>query len=264
MKLNKLLSMGICATSLLAIAAPMLAQTVSAANADATLVSGSGNTATATSAASGSSQATVGFDKGDLILYQVPSFNFNTGNKIRLGNINMKALDSGKSDRIAVVMDNRSTTAANDITDNGPWHLNVTIGNFVNDADSTNSVPIPVDLYSQKSYKLNSVNPDSATNLYSSSEDGVTSASASEVTSAKVTANGSPVTVAKSNLFGVTGISFNEPDSATLVIDNQRGGSNVLQQLKPGAQYTAKITWNLSADPTSSASTTAPASGAGA
>lgn len=122
------LSKAASALALVGVVAPFLVQSVGAADEPTSALSGVNNVsdpsgsqiidkaaapiANGSGEITGKSYAGIGFKSGDLILYQVPNFDFSMDNKIAANTYKMidVSTDSAKSNRMAVIVDNRYTS----------------------------------------------------------------------------------------------------------------------------------------------------------
>lgn len=215
--------------------------------------------------ANGTSHAGIGFESGDLILYQVPNFDFTMNNKIAADTYKMiDASNDGKSNRMAVVVDNRYTSKGAKASDNKSsynWTLSAKAGDFktsddqhkltmndvrllINDENSL-TYNIPTSQYQKGDKKDKLYVPGDST----PSPDGLQLASAGiNILLGEADA---PVMIAQSNdseLPGATGISFLSNNSAEFEVlagDTQKGVS----QIVPKEKYISDINWTLSSDP---------------
>ena len=138
------LSKAASALALVGVVAPFLVQSVGAADEPTSALSGVDNVsdpsgsqiidkaavpdANGSGKITGNSYAGIGFTSGDLILYQVPNFDFSMDNKIAAHTYNMIAASNNKtSNRMAVIVDNRYTQSgakAKDGNSTYNWALN--------------------------------------------------------------------------------------------------------------------------------------------
>ena len=147
------LSKAASALALVGVVAPFLVQSVGAADEPTSALSGVDNISdpsgsqiidkAAASDANGSGEITgksyagIGFKSGDLILYQVPNFDFSMDNKIAAHTYKMidVSTDSANSNRMAVIVDNRYTSTDGSATaEDGKspynWTLTAEAGDF--------------------------------------------------------------------------------------------------------------------------------------
>ncbi|UQS81848.1 hypothetical protein MOO45_06545 [Bombilactobacillus folatiphilus] len=255
MKLNKL-SMGVCAASLLAVAAPLFAQTVSADNADASLASGSAGTVSDGHPGSGNSKAEVGFKAGSLVLRQVPNFGFGKENTINTGKISLSESGDPAANRVAIVVDNRSTpddTSSAAVPADG-WKLSASIGSFQDTTDTTNTrvanIPVLYNPTGVKALDFNNLDLDGTAPVSVSDESEITNSSdrlSLPGSTSTLTANGGGV-IATVHRYGTTGIQFAKDDNVQLNI----GTLSNLSGIVSGHVYNADVTWNLTTDVTQS------------
>lgn len=148
------LSKAASALALVGVVAPFLVQSVGAADEPTSALSGVDNISdpsgsqiidkAAASDANGSGEITgksyagIGFKSGDLILYQVPNFDFSMDNKIAAHTYKMidVSTDSANSNRMAVIVDNRYTSVDGSATaEDGKslynWTLTAEAGDFI-------------------------------------------------------------------------------------------------------------------------------------
>jgi len=144
------LSKAASALALVGVVAPFLVQSVGAADEPTSALSGVDNVsdpsgsqiidkaavpdANGSGKITGNSYAGIGFTSGDLILYQVPNFDFSMDNKIAAHTYNMIAASNNKtSNRMAVIVDNRYTqkdATAKDGKSLYNWSLNAQADTF--------------------------------------------------------------------------------------------------------------------------------------
>lgn len=266
----KNLSKAAGALALVGVVAPFLVQSVGAADEPTSALSGvagvsdpsgsevldhAAQSAGGSGTASGISYAGIGFESGDLILYQVPNFDFSMNNKISDSAYPM--MKAGAS-RMAVIVDNRytQTTEVNSAGDKYSWQLSGMAGDFTssnshtlnkdeaqlfinkhdnsgdslikytkpknqNTVDHTGKQYLPGDLTSSQpglSLKSNVNISDTAFNQIASAKDSM--------------------------LPGATGLDFSNTKSAQVVI-TAAGIASIIA----GDDYVSTITWNLTADP---------------
>lgn len=149
----KEISMAASALAMFGVVAPLAAQTVSAAGPSSALSGVAGVTdysgseiinnsasadANGSGKATGKSQAGIGFESGDLILYQVPNFDFGKNNKIGVGTFDMlDSVPNNNSNRMAVIVDNRFTSTSTAAKKDYNWTLSAHAGDFADTAGGT-------------------------------------------------------------------------------------------------------------------------------
>ncbi|MCT6807847.1 MAG: hypothetical protein M3026_06615, partial [Bombilactobacillus sp.] len=138
----KNLSKAASALALVGVVAPFLVQSVSAAEPSSALSGVDGVTdpsgseiidsaavsqADGTGKITGKSYAGIGFESGDLILYQVPNFDFSMNNKIADDTYGL--MTASPNGRMAVIVDNRYTATGAE-TGKYNWTLSAQADNF--------------------------------------------------------------------------------------------------------------------------------------
>lgn len=278
----KNLSKAAGALALVGVVAPFLVQSVGAADEPTSALSGvagvsdpsgsevldhAAQSAGGSGTASGTSYAGIGFESGDLILYQVPNFDFSMNNKIAAHTYNMIASsNTSTSNRMAVIVDNRYTqkeATAKDGSSTYNWELNATADEFkpqgvtstVNNSLTKNDAKILINDTDKLTYNVPiSQNEKGKPNtIY---EPGPTITNGNEVTLAETNGNTNILSdnggmIAKedgSKAPGPTAINFTDNASAEFVVlpGNTRSG---IAKIIPDTKYVSTITWTLSADP---------------
>lgn len=256
------------ALALVGVVAPFIAQSVGAADttdntsalkdvAGVTDYSGSEilNSAAVSDAngsgtASGLSHAGIGFESGDLILYQVPNFDFKMNNKIADATYPMlKGASDGKS-RMAVIVDNRYTKKGSKISDTQSynWKLTASASPF-STSDSSKLTNADASLLLNDGDKVKAVKAISQNAKGQPLKDympGTEDAIIALGKNVDILADG-PHTVAQSdsgNNPGAVGIDFADPNSAEFVVKAE-GITNII----PNQKYVSNITWTLTASP---------------
>lgn len=223
----------------------------------------------------GNSYAGIGFTSGDLILYQVPNFDFSMDNKIAADTYKMiDASNTETSNRMAVIVDNRYTSTDGSATaEDGKspynWTLTAEAGDFtpqssvvkaaaplttgdvqvlINDrgtngtgpAKLTYNVPVSQNVKDQsdKIYK-----PGTDT-IEPSTVDMTLAASATDI----LNKTGMIAQSNSSKTPGPTAINFKDNASAEFVV---LPGSTTagIAKIVPNTKYVSTITWTLSASP---------------
>ena len=285
------LSKAASALALVGVVAPFLVQSVGAADEpksalkDVAGVSDPSGSqiidSAAVSAANGSGEITgksyagIGFKSGDLILYQVPNFDFSMDNKIAADTYKMidVSSDTKTSNRMAVIVDNRYTSTDGSATaeDGNPynWTLTAEAGDFtpqssvvkaatplttgdvqvlINDrgpngtgpAKLTYNVPVSQNVKDQ-SDKIYKPGTD---NIEPSTVDMDLADSATDILN-----NAGMIAQSKSSKTpGPTAINFKDNASAEFVV---LPGSTTagIAKIVPNTKYVSTITWTLSASP---------------
>lgn len=282
------LSKAASALALVGVVAPFLVQSVGAADDEPTsalsgvdgvtdpsgsqliesTVSGSDNSGSA----SGTSYAGIGFKSGDLILYQVPNFDFSMNNKIAADTYKMIAASNGsESNRMAVIVDNRYTSTDGSATaEDGKtpysWTLTAEAGDFIPQGSvaksavnlTTGDVQVLINDKKDGPDKLTYNVPESQNvkdqpdKIY---KPGTNSIDPSTVdldlaTSATDILNKTGM-IAKSNSSktpGPTAINFFDNASAEFVVLPGTTTSGIAK-IVPNTKYVSNITWTLSANP---------------
>lgn len=266
----KEISMATSALAMFSVAAPLAAQTVNAdsaleGQAGVTDYSGSeilNNSASAAAngsgKASGVSHAGVGFESGDLILYQVPNFDFGKNNKIGVGTFDMlDSVSNNSSNRMAVIVDNRFTDPTAVGAKQYNWTLSAQAGDFTDTTDPTKTLDTTVakivinDSNSTGKVEYNKPKdqngPHSTGNIYEIDGTPVALPTGLSMGNDIVISGNTPANVATADdntQPGATGLVFTKNDSA--VLQTIAGGTN---KLVPNHVYVAPITWTLTASP---------------
>ncbi|MFC0290736.1 WxL domain-containing protein [Bombilactobacillus bombi] len=270
----KEISMATSALAMFGVVAPLAAQTVNAANPSSALEGQAGVTdysgseilnnsasadANGSGKASGLSHAGIGFESDDLILYQVPNFDFGKNNKIGVGTFDMlDSVPSNSSNRMAVIVDNRFTDPGAIVgSKKYNWTLSAQAGDFTDTTDPAKTLDTTVakivinDSNSKGKVQYNKPKdqngPHSTGNIYA--VDGTPGALPTGLSMGNdiVISGNTPanVAVADDNTQpGATGLVFSNKDSA--VLQTIAGGTN---KLVPNHVYVAPITWTLTASP---------------
>lgn len=265
----KSLSKAASALALVGVVAPFLVQSVDAAVPSSAL-SGVGGVsdpsgseiidsaavsqADGTGKITGKSYAGIGFESGDLILYQVPNFDFSMNNKIADDTYGL--MTASPNGRMAVIVDNRYTVA-NAEAGKYNWTLSAQADNFNYDGGS------PLDSDNFK-LLLNDSGGDKGTDAAIQATDPVSQNSKGEekkvyqvgVSAAEgsvtlpegvnilTSAPAAVASVANSARPGATGLNFSNKYSAEFVVT-----ANGISQIVPDKQYNSNITWTLTANP---------------
>lgn len=266
----KSLSKAASALALVGVVAPFLVQSVDAAEPSSALSGVDGvsdpsgseiidkaaqSAGGSSGSVSGTSYAGIGFESGDLILYQVPNFDFSLNNKISDSAYPM--MKAGAS-RMAVIVDNRYTqTSEKNTAGTGySWQLSGMAGDFTSSNGHTlnsNEAQLFINKYDSGDSLIKYTKPinhntvDSTGNQYTpgtnlaSSQDGLQLEKDVNISGTAfqpiASANGS-------ELPGATGLDFSNTKSAQVVIT--AGG---ISKIVAGDDYVSTITWNLTADP---------------
>ena len=284
----KSLSKAASALALVGVVAPFLVQSVSADEEQPTsALSGVDNVsdpsgsqiidkaavsdATGSGKITGNSYAGIGFESGDLILYQVPNFDFSMDNKIAANTYKMidVSTNSEESNRMAVIVDNRytSTDGSAKAGDGNSynWTLTANAGDFtpessvVKAADNLTARDVQVLINDKKDGpdKLTYNVPKSQNvkdlpdKIYAPGDTkdpgsfGVTLAtSATNILSN----TGTIATSNASKTPGPTAINFKDNASAEFVV--LPGGTDYgIAKIVPNTKYVSTINWTLSASP---------------
>ena len=266
----KSLSKAASALALVGVVAPFLVQSVSAAEPSSALSGVDGvsdpsgseiidkaaqSAGGSSGSVSGTSYAGIGFESGDLILYQVPNFDFSLNNKISDSAYPM--MKAGAS-RMAVIVDNRYTqTSEKNTAETGySWQLSGMAGDFTSSNSHTlnaKEAQLFINKYDSGDSLIKYTKPinnntvDSTGNQYTP---GTNSSSSQEGLQLEKNVNISgtafqPIASANdSKLPGATGLDFSNTKSAQVVIT--AGG---IAKIVAGDDYVSTITWNLTADP---------------
>ncbi len=266
----KNLSKAASALALVGVVAPFLVQSVGAAEPSSALSGVDGvsdpsgseiidkaaqSAGGSSGSVSGTSYAGIGFESGDLILYQVPNFDFSLNNKISDSAYPM--MKAGAS-RMAVIVDNRYTqTSEKNTAGTGySWQLSGMAGDFTSSNSHTlnaKEAQLFINKYDSGDSLIKYTKPinnntvDSTGNQYTP---GTNLASSQEGLQLEKNVNISgtafqPIASANgSKLPGATGLDFSNTKSAQVVIT--AGG---IAKIVAGDDYVSTITWNLTADP---------------
>lgn len=285
------LSKAASALALVGVVAPFLVQSVGAADEPTSALKDVDNVSdpsgsqiidsAAVSGANGSGEITgksyagIGFKSGDLILYQVPNFDFSMDNKIAANTYKMinVSTNSANSNRMAVIVDNRytSTDGSAKAEDGNPynWTLTAEAGEFkpenvetetvkalttgdvqvlINDRGTngtgpdklTYNVPVSQNVKDQsdKIYKpgTDTIEPNTV---------GLTLAnSATDI----LNKTGMIAQSKSSKTPGPTAINFADNASAEFVV-LPGSTTNGIAKIVPNTKYVSTITWTLSASP---------------
>ncbi|MBI0107886.1 hypothetical protein H3T41_07405 [Lactobacillus sp. W8089] len=205
----------------------------------------------------GKSYAGIGFKSGDLILYQVPNFDFSMNNKIADDTYGL--MTASPNGRMAVIVDNRYTATGAE-TGKYNWTLSAQADNFnyeggsaaldsdnfkllLNDsdgdkkADAAIQATTPVSQNSKgeekKVYQVGTSLP--------ANDDSVTLPKGVNILTSAPTEVAS---VNKSARPGATGLNFSNKYSAEFVVT-----ANGILKIVPDKQYNSNITWTLTANP---------------
>lgn len=275
----KSLSKAASALALVGVVAPFLVQSVGAADEPTSALSGvngvtdpsgsqiidravSGNNNSGS--ASGTSYAGIGFKSGDLILYQVPNFDFSMNNKIAADTYKMITTSNNSgSNRMAVIVDNRYTQEASTANDG-------TLYNWTLDAKASSFAPEGVEAVSNLTSTdvqvlINDGGGKLAYNVPKSQnakgqgdkiyEPGDEISNISEVglqfTSDTNILSDNSSMIAKSisaKTPGPTAINFSNNASAEFVVLPGTTTSGIAK-IVPNTKYVSTITWTLSANP---------------
>jgi len=222
----------------------------------------------------GNSYAGIGFTSGDLILYQVPNFDFSMNNKIAANTYKMinVSTNSEESNRMAVIVDNRytSTDGSAKAKDGNPynWTLTAKAGDFtpessvVKAADNLTARDAEVlinDRGSEGTDKLTYNVPKSQNvkdlpdKIYAPGAAISDPASAAGLTLAASATDilketGTIATSNASKTPGPTAINFADNASAEFVV--LPGGTDYgIAKIVPNTKYVSTINWTLSASP---------------
>ena len=286
------LSKAASALALVGVVAPFLVQSVSADEEQPTsALSGVDNVsdpsgsqiidkaavsdATGSGKITGNSYAGIGFKSGDLILYQVPNFDFSMDNKIAANTYKMidVSTNSEESNRMAVIVDNRYTsTDGSAKAGDGKlynWTLTANAGDFtpessvvkaadnltdrdvqvlINDRGTNGTGSAKLTYNVPKSQNVKDL-PDK---IYAPGDpiSDPASAGLTLATSATNILNNTG-TIATSNASktpGPTAINFADNASAEFVV--LPGGTDYgIAKIVPNTKYVSTITWTLSASP---------------
>lgn len=265
----KNLSKAASALALVGVVAPFLVQSVGAAEPSSALSGVDGvsdpsgseiidkaaqSAGGSSGSVSGTSYAGIGFESGDLILYQVPNFDFSLNNKISDSAYPM--MKAGAS-RMAVIVDNRYTqTSEKNTAGTGySWQLSGMAGDFTSSNSHTlnaNEAQLFINKHDSGDSLINYTKPinhntvDNTGNQYTpgtltSSPDGLSLEKNVNISGTEFKQIASAI---DSKLPGATGLDFSNTKSAQVVIT--AGG---IAKIVAGDDYVSTITWNLTADP---------------
>lgn len=267
----KNLSKAAGALALVGVVAPFLVQSVGAADEPTSALSGvagvsdpsgsevldhAAQSAGGSGTASGTSYAGIGFESGDLILYQVPNFDFSMNNKIADDTYGLTTASTGGS-RMAVIVDNRYTASGpesekynwtlsaqassfNDVGGDRPLTsrdfsllLNDAVGDKGTDAVVQPTTPASQNQKGKPKLVYNVGEPVSGNSVTINQGVNILTAAPAEV--ASVTKGARP---------GATGLNFSKKYSAEFVV-----AASGISVIVPGKQYNSDITWTLTASP---------------
>lgn len=268
----KSLSKAASALALVGVVAPFLVQSVSAAESSSALSGVDGvsdpsgseiidkaaqSAGGSSGSVSGTSHAGIGFESGDLILYQVPNFDFSMNNKIADDTYGL--MTASANGRMAVIVDNRYT-AANAEAGKYNWTLSAQADKFNYEGgstalDSDNFKLLLNDLAGDKGEdaKIQATTPVSQNRkgeekkVYQvgtslpANDDSVT---LPEGVNILTSAPAAVASVSNSARPGATGLNFSNKYSAEFVVT-----ANGILQIVPDKQYNSNITWTLTANP---------------
>ncbi|NUF98657.1 hypothetical protein GYW21_07790 [Lactobacillus mellis] len=267
----KNLSKAAGALALVGVVAPFLVQSVGAADEPTSALSGvagvsdpsgsevldhAAQSAGGSGTASGTSYAGIGFESGDLILYQVPNFDFSMNNKIADDTYGLTTASTSGS-RMAVIVDNRYTAKKAE-NNKFNWTLSAQAANFnyvggnrplasghfsllLNDAggdkgtDAEVQPTIPASQNQKGNPKLVYEVGTSITDGSVTLNKGVNILNSAPAEVASVTNSARP---------GATGLNFSNKYSAEFVVT-----ADGISDIVPGKQYNSDITWTLTASP---------------
>lgn len=266
----KSLSKAASALALVGVVAPFLVQSVSAAEPSSALsgvdgvsdpsgseiIDKAAQSAGGSGSVSGTSHAGIGFESGDLILYQVPNFDFSMNNKISDSAYPMM---NTTGSRMAVIVDNRYTQTSENNTQGNPysWKLSGMAGDFTSSNGHTlnsKEAQLFINKHDDSGASLikytkpiNNNTVDSTGNQYTPGTNSDSSPDGLQLEK-NVNISGTafqPIASANgSELPGATGLDFSNTKSAQVVIT--AGG---IAKIVAGDDYVSTITWNLTADP---------------
>ena len=283
------LSKAASALALVGVVAPFLVQSVGAADEPTSALSGVDNVsdpsgsqiidkaavsdANGSGVITGNSYAGIGFTSGDLILYQVPNFDFSMNNKIAANTYKMinVSTDSANSNRMAVIVDNRytSTDGSAKANDGNPynWTLTAEAGDFKPENSETETVKslssgdvqvLINDRGSEGTDKLTYNVPKSQNvkdlpdKIYAPGDTNTNPGSVGLTLAASATdilkKTGTIATSNASKTPGPTAINFANNASAEFVV--LPGGTDYgIAKIVPNTKYVSTINWTLSASP---------------
>ena len=272
------LSKAASALALVGVVAPFLVQSVGAADEPKSALSGvagvsdysgsqiinkaaSGNDNTGS--ASGTSYAGIGFTSGDLILYQVPNFDFSMDNKIADNTYGMIPGPTAETkSRMAVIVDNRYTAVGDDANGNKKygWTLTASASPFtytgggdplgateanvlLNDVVETNNQKADADVQAVDAI---SQNKKGEANLDYKVGQGLEANTVTINQSVDILAGNNPVvaSLVDGKKPGAVGLNFAKQYSAEFVVKAEG-----ISKIVPQKQYVSHITWTLSSDP---------------
>ena len=205
--------------------------------------------------ANGTSHAGIGFESGDLILYQVPNFDFSMNNKIADDTYGL--MTASANGRMAVIVDNRYT-AANAEAGKYNWTLSAQADKFNYEGgstalDSDNFKLLLNDLAGDKKADaaIQATTPVSQNSkgeekkVYQVGDPAVEgSVTLTKGVNILTSAPAAVASVNKSARPGATGLNFSNKYSAEFVVT-----ANGILKIVPDKQYNSNITWTLTADP---------------
>lgn len=223
----------------------------------------------------GNSYAGIGFTSGDLILYQVPNFDFSMDNKIAADTYKMiDASNTETSNRMAVIVDNRYTSTGGSATaEDGKspynWTLTAEAGDFtpqssvvkaaaplttgdvqvlINDRGTNGTGPAKLTYNVPVSQNVK----DQSDKIYKPGTDTIEPSTVDMTLAAPATdilnKTGMIAQSNSSNTPGPTAINFKDNASAEFVV---LPGSTTagIAKIVPNTKYVSTITWTLSASP---------------
>ena len=213
--------------------------------------------------ASGTSYAGIGFTSGDLILYQVPNFDFSMDNKIADNTYGMIPGPTAETkSRMAVIVDNRYTAVGDDANGNKKygWTLTASASPFtytggvdslgateanvlLNDVVDTNNHGADADVQAVDAI---SQNKKGEANLDYKVGQGLEANTVTINQSVDILAGNNPVvaSLVDGKKPGAVGLDFAKQYSAEFVVKAEG-----ISKIVPQKQYVSHITWTLSSDP---------------
>ena len=216
-----------------------------------------------TGSASGTSYAGIGFTSGDLILYQVPNFDFSMDNKIADNTYGMIPGPTAETkSRMAVIVDNRYTAVGDDANGNKKygWTLTASASPFtytgggdplgateanvlLNDVVETNNQKADADVQAVDAI---SQNKKGEANLDYKVGQGLEANTVTINQSVDILAGNNPVvaSLVDGKKPGAVGLNFAKQYSAEFVVKAEG-----ISKIVPQKQYVSHITWTLSSDP---------------
>ena len=216
--------------------------------------------ATGSGKITGKSYAGIGFKSGDLILYQVPNFDFSMNNKIAAQKYNMiSTKDSAESNRMAVIVDNRFTSAnaTSETATKYGWKLSAVAEDFKASEDSSLTLGVDdVDL-SINTGQITAIVPESQNETGDASKIYKPTTNSANV---NLGAGGNLLNAAggvevgsasDSKAPGPVALNFKDQASATLSVLPGNSTSTGIAKIVPGKHYHSDITWTLTAAPLS-------------